>query len=197
VSKFVWLIALLALSCGPSENQPSGSQAPISRSTGERDLEREDALEKGRMLSQRAAETLNARLTGALSKGGAEAAVEFCSEVGIPLLDSLADVHQVRFKRAAIRYRNPLNRADSTEARVMAEYERKLAMQEVLKPELIALNGGRWKFFSPIITAPHCLQCHGKELESGVARRIRNTYPEDLAIGFESGQLRGLWSIEL
>lgn len=149
------------------------------------------------MLSQRAAETLNARLVNALQNGSTKQAVAFCSERGIPLLDSLAEIHQVSFKRAAIKYRNPLNEADSLEESAIAQYERRHSAGEVLHPELIAVENGRWKFFSPILTAPHCLQCHGKEIDPEVSKQIRILYPNDRAIGFETGQLRGIWSLEL
>jgi hypothetical protein len=42
------------------------------------------------------------------------------------------------------------------------------------------------------------MNCHGipeEEIRPGVLRLIRETYPEDEAVGYRSGQLRGLWKI--
>ena len=43
---------------------------------------------------------------------------------------------------------------------------------------------------------PLCLTCHGSELAPGVAEQISELYPEDHAIGFEAGDLRGVFWLE-
>jgi len=149
------------------------------------------------MLSQRAAETLNARLVAALQRGGAEEAVAFCTLQGLPLLDSLEDAHGVRFKRAAVRYRNPENRANAQEEERIIRYEAALAEGRSLEPEVVREPDGSTRFFAPILLAPHCAQCHGKEIEPGLMAAIRARYPEDRATGFDVGQVRGLWSLTL
>lgn len=156
-----------------------------------------DHLEKGRMLSQRAAETLNARLNASLQQGGTEGAVAFCSLKGLPLLDSLEEAHGVHFRRAAVRYRNPENRANAQEAEHIARYEAELAEGRALEPVVVETTGGKTLFFSPIVLAPNCTQCHGKEIEPAVMAQIKARYPEDRATGFDPGQIRGLWSLEL
>ena len=53
-------------------------------------------------------------------------------------------------------------------------------------------------FFSPITTQDLCLKCHGKLGETlAVADYavIKDLYPADDAIGYASGELRGIWSI--
>jgi len=45
-----------------------------------------------------------------------------------------------------------------------------------------------------------CLVCHGtigKEMAAKTNATIKSFYPNDLAIGFQEGDLRGIWSIVL
>jgi hypothetical protein len=59
---------------------------------------------------------------------------------------------------------------------------------------------GMVRFYSAIvITNPLCLNCHGTpglELLPANHAFIRRLYPEDEAIGFRLGDLRGLWRID-
>ena len=52
------------------------------------------------------------------------------------------------------------------------------------------------------ITIPNglCLNCHGepgKEINESTLEKINSLYPEDKAIDFKVGDLRGMWSIEM
>lgn len=64
-------------------------------------------------------------------------------------------------------------------------------------PVTTALPDGRSAYVEPILTQPLCLTCHGKVLAPEVAARIRELYPEDEAVGFEVGDLRGVFWVEL
>ena len=43
---------------------------------------------------------------------------------------------------------------------------------------------------------PLCLSCHGSELAPDIATQITDLYPEDRAVGFEVGDLRGVFWLE-
>jgi len=45
---------------------------------------------------------------------------------------------------------------------------------------------------------PLCEKCHGKigsTLKEADYASIKSLYPEDMAIGYKTGDLRGMWSI--
>ena len=43
---------------------------------------------------------------------------------------------------------------------------------------------------------PLCATCHGESVEPALLARIRERYPEDQAVGFRVGELRGLfWAV--
>jgi hypothetical protein len=44
-------------------------------------------------------------------------------------------------------------------------------------------------------TTSPCLNCHGSALKPEVAAKVKELYPEDQAVGFASGQLRGAFTL--
>lgn len=45
----------------------------------------------------------------------------------------------------------------------------------------------------PIYTAPLCLQCHGSHIASDLKNEISKRYPNDMAIGYKAGDIRGFF----
>jgi hypothetical protein len=51
-------------------------------------------------------------------------------------------------------------------------------------------------YVEPIYLSPLCVTCHGEAVEPALLERIRALYPDDAAVGFRVGELRGLfWAI--
>ena len=53
-------------------------------------------------------------------------------------------------------------------------------------------------FFAPILDKGLCLTCHGIVGETLLPEndeKIKTLYPEDKAVGYSEGDLRGVWSI--
>jgi len=40
-----------------------------------------------------------------------------------------------------------------------------------------------------------CMNCHGQNLTSAVSSRLAELYPEDQAVGYMPGQIRGAFSL--
>lgn len=68
---------------------------------------------------------------------------------------------------------------------------------EQAKPSVTVNMEGKTAFYAPIITNSLCLNCHGRVDEIGVENYsiIKALYPEDKAVDFGVGDLRGIWSI--
>ena len=58
-------------------------------------------------------------------------------------------------------------------------------------------NSKIFRFIKPILTGKVCLTCHGSEIEEGLAFRIKELYPNDRAIGFKLGEIRGAFSVTI
>ena len=58
------------------------------------------------------------------------------------------------------------------------------------------LDEGRAGYVEPILLQPLCVACHGEAIEPGLATRIAELYPQDRAVGFRVGELRGVFWVE-
>jgi len=156
--------------------------------------------EKGQAIVASTFASLSSRLQAAISEGGFQQAVGVCKLAAVPITDSLERVHQVTIKRATNKSRNPDNQANEDEQRVLANYQALLDQKQALEPILQELESGDYQFYAPILTGKLCLNCHGKEhedLSSDLAAYIKTLYPADQAMGYNAGDLRGVWSVTL
>jgi hypothetical protein len=148
---------------------------------------------------QRAREALapfKSALKQALTDGmreGPVAAVETC-HVEAPEIAASHSQQGVRVGRASHRLRNPANAPPDWVKPILDAY---VADASVRAPQTASLDGGRAGYVEPILVQPLCVTCHGTSLAPDVAARIRSLYPEDAATGFEVGDLRGVWWVEL
>lgn len=133
-------------------------------------------------------------LQGALRAGlakGAVGAIGAC-RVEAPALAEAHSSEGVRVGRTSHRLRNPANTAPDWVSPVLHDY---LAGNAV-EPREIQLGEGRAGYVEPTLTQPLCLTCHGAALAPEVASRIQELYPDDQAVGFEAGDLRGVFWVE-
>ena len=131
-------------------------------------------------------------LMQALKKGlaqGPEEAVAACREQA-PGIAARLSTEGVEIGRASHRLRNPANRAPEWVAPLLQAYVDDVSARA---PRTVALAGGRTGYVEPIATKALCLTCHGETLAPALAARIRALYPEDRAVGFREGELRGVF----
>jgi hypothetical protein len=143
--------------------------------------------------------TMSQNLTQAMARGGVANAIPFCNENASTLTSDLSKKHTVKIQRVSHKARNPLNRANPTEAQLITAMQTALAQGQPPKPRLVPQPDGSRIFYAPIlIPADTCLKCHGipgKTLAPSDHDLIRSLYPEDTATGFKLGDLRGLWKL--
>ncbi len=105
-----------------------------------------------------------------------------------------------QIRRPALKARNPANRPTELERGVLLGYlTRSLAGQSLEEMETVRLVEQDGKayvhYMRAIPTLDACLTCHGSDLAPDVAAKIAEVYPEDEAIGFQVGELRGAFSL--
>jgi Protein of unknown function (DUF3365) len=160
--------------------------------------EKEAFIKKGKGIALETFNTLSSELGKAIQEGGVAKAVKTCNIAAYPLVDSLSKVHNTTIRRTSLKIRNPKNKPSHEESKVLNSYEKAFQSREKLKPKVVEVNG-MVSFYAPIIAKPLCLNCHGKvgetlKKEDNVL--IKTLYPQDQAIGYEAGNLRGIWSIQ-
>lgn len=137
-----------------------------------------------------------ASLQQALQAGLAEgpvAAVDAC-RLRAPALAEAASRDGVRVGRASHRLRNPDNGAPDWVEPILARY---LAAAADREPATVPLGEGRAGYVEPIVLGPLCTTCHGDAIAPELAARIASLYPEDRAVGFQTGDLRGVFWVEM
>lgn len=100
----------------------------------------------------------------------------------------------VRVGRTSHRLRNPSNTAPDWAVSILDTYESDATDRE---PVSVPLGDGRFGYVEPIIVQPLCVTCHGKNLAPDLASRISDLYPADRAVGYEVGDLRGVFWAEI
>lgn len=142
-------------------------------------------------------DTLRKSLLHAISSQGIDGAIRFCNENGYSLISTYAD--SVTVRRTALRYRNPGNSPDSLEQVVLDEMTATIKSGGVYDARVIRRpSSGEVHFFKPILLQPMCLNCHGtpgKQIQPATLTSIQNLYPNDRAINFSQGDLRGAWHV--
>jgi hypothetical protein len=121
------------------------------------------------------------------------AAVEFCSKNAMDITNSVAKKHNLNIKRVSKKNRNPINSADENDKKALAQFAENMARSG--KPgEYVVVNG---KYYEPLVTNEMCVVCHGKDanMASETAQKIKQLYPNDKAVGYGVGELRGAISV--
>jgi nitrate reductase cytochrome c-type subunit len=142
---------------------------------------------------------LGKNLREAINSNGAANAVSFCSLKAIHLTDSVALSLNAKIKRVSDKNRNPQNRANKEELNYIENTKLAIAQGKQPKPKLTEFVDKHIGYY-PILTNEMCLQCHGKldtDISPNTFSKIKELYPNDLAIGYETNELRGIWVVEM
>lgn len=189
----VTLAAVLA-SCSSSTETSVAEIVPVFDETA--------YLTVGDSIAMHAQKTLLANVAEAMQSSGAHGAVDFCNERAIPLTDSIAGIHAVSIQRMSDKNRNPGNVfASKGDEKAWEDLKAMMQDESIQEKHLVMEENGNVYYYKPIaLGMPTCLACHGSK-ESDIAAKtlevINTKYPDDKATGYQMGQLRGMWKIQL
>jgi len=135
---------------------------------------------------------LMGELTRALGESPVQA-IEVCRVRAPEISDALAESGP-RVGRTSHRLRNPANAAAQWVEPLLAAY-----MEDPTDraPRTVRIDEATVGYVEPITVQKMCLACHGSEIDPAVEEKIWELYPEDQAIGFRSGDFRGLFWVEV
>jgi len=125
-------------------------------------------------------------------QGGPVVAIGVC-RLRAPEIAARLSVDGVRIGRSSHRLRNPANRTPDWVQPLLDRYRDTPAERD---PLVVPLDDGRYGYVEPIIVQPLCLSCHGASLEPAVIDALATMYPDDRAIGYAVGDLRGVFWVE-
>lgn len=186
---FVSVLALVLAGCSDTRRDPDAAAAgaepapEVQAAVAEIGEEAAQALRAG----------LLGRLTAAIQEGGPEAAIDVCAREALPLTDSIAraGAGDMAVKRTALRLRNPANAPDALELAALQWFEE----HDAERPSyLVQADGNGYRYNAPLRIAAICTNCHGPAdaLSEGVRAALDRQYPDDAAVGYAEGELRGI-----
>jgi hypothetical protein len=111
-----------------------------------------------------------------------------CSTLGQGMTNNYNNVSDVKIRRTALRYRNPINKPDHTDTVVM---ERFLASND-FKKSLVVDMGDNYRIYKALTIKKPCLACHGSNISSDLKTMLKKKYPTDMATEFKLGEFRGV-----
>lgn len=148
-------------------------------------------------------QSLKSVLVKEIQTNGIVSAVSVCSDTAQALTNNIGHEKDVIIKRVSFRNRNPFNKPDEFESNTLKEFEAWFVNGELLpQTEIVSIeteNGRQFiRYIKPIFVQPECLGCHGSENEipDGVKSLLNSKYPEDKAVNFKTGDLRGAISVK-
>ncbi len=144
--------------------------------------------------------SLQGELFAAMKEGGPVKALDVCRVRAPEIAVATAAGTPWKIARTAFKVRNPSNAADAWETAKLEEFRKRLAAGEempALETYEVVESEGRatFRYMKAIGTASPCLACHGAALKPDVAAKVKELYPEDQAVGFATGQLRGAFTL--
>lgn len=145
-------------------------------------------------------QTLKKELQAAMQEGGPVNAVSVCNLTAPAIASTYSARNGWDVGRTSLKLRNPDNAPDAWERSVLEDFEtRKLAGEDPARMEfyeVVRENGvTELRYMKAIPTAGLCLACHGEQVDSITKARLETLYPEDQALGYQAGDIRGAFTI--
>ena len=186
ISALALLISLSLFSCSENKVEVSKQEIAGMRTTA---MEFMKDL-KGVLVSQ-------------IQTNGVLQAVSVCSDTAQVLTNNFGLQKGVYIKRVSFKNRNENNFPDDFERKVLNKFELQHQNKELNTDTEHAevVQEGEFKYvryLKPILVQAECLNCHGGEMDimPEVKQLIANTYPNDRAVGYKVGDLRGAVSLK-
>ncbi len=154
----------------------------------------------GKKISNELLTSLKTELQTALVTGDVENAIGICNIKALKITDSIAANSSIKvdIKRTTDKPRNILNAPDQYEQKALEYYNTivqsgnnfpEYYVQKIENEDKLSYN-----FYKPLIMDNVCLLCHGDEssMNNDLKEHLQKLYPEDKALGYKTGDFRGL-----
>jgi hypothetical protein len=182
------LLALAASCSRPPAQQPATDWQVVAEAqlTPRQQAQRDKALAaKDAMFI-----SLKGRLMEVVGSQGPAAAISVCSQEAPQIAGRISQEHGLAIGRTSFKVRNPKNTPPG--------WATKLVTDRTEKPTYLAHNG-KLACLLPIRLQQQCIVCHGavEAIPPPVKEALDKHYPDDQATGFQDGDLRGWFWVEV
>jgi len=176
--------------------------APLSVSFASDNVQ--DRVKQSKLAVQEFAGQLMSKMKMAMQAGGPVQAIKVCNESAPMSASEISEKHNRKVGRTSLKLRNPANAPDAWEEAVLKKFaERRAAGESPEKMayfEVVEVNGQKnFRFMKAIGMPPlaqmPCLKCHGENIDSNISSKLNELYPNDKAVGYKPGEIRGAFTI--
>ena len=177
----------------------TGAALPIQAQTNEKML-----FDESRAIAILIVNQVRDELVREMERTSPMRAITVCKYSVPEITSNISRQKGMRVTRVALRPRNPsLGEPDVWEQRVLLDFEKRVAKGEkadVLEyHEIVSEPSGQFfRYMKSIAVSQPCLLCHGpaEQLSEGVRAQLRQEYPNDRAVEYRLGQVRGAVSVK-
>jgi len=193
----VLVISALFIGCGEAPSNVDPAETETSEMSWHRVMEdqltpvQKQQLSRAIAAQQELAQTMMGELKAELEGGSPAGAVVVCRDLAPMIADQISTEHGLVIGRTSHRLRNPGNTAPEWVSTVVRE--------DFDVQATFAGPSGELGVTLPIRMATSCLRCHGPadSLDDEVMLALTRSYPEDQAVDFGEGDLRGWFWVEV
>jgi len=182
------LTPLLFTACGErAETEDTWTPIPIAElDAGAKAQYARAESAKGEMFGE-----LMTALMGAIGESGPAGAIGVCNEKAPGIAASVSERLELKIGRTSWKLRNSGNTAPA--------WSETLLNDRPAEPCATVSSAGHLGVTLPIQVSAPCLTCHGakESLAPDVRDAIASRYPDDQATGFQNGDLRGWFWVEV
>ena len=159
--------------------------------------QQEQLQQEARALVQQFVGQLKPQLQQALQEGGPTRAIAVCATAAPTIADSLSDSSGWQVRRVSLQQRNASRAVpDKWERAVLQQFDTSAAAGEnPMDLHVGELQGTRYRYMQAQGVEAICLTCHGQNLSQPVIDALQQYYPDDMATGYQLGQVRGAISL--
>jgi hypothetical protein len=185
----------------------SAAALAVGAAVGARQSEPADPAAAKALADARAAaaglgQELRSLLVNEMERGGPAAAVAACAKGAQARTADYRDRKHVDIRRTSLRHRSPANAPDAWERAGLEAFATMPAAERgsAERWEVVRENGREsLRYLKAVVTAPMCLACHGApaSIPPPVRRALDEAYPDDVATGFATGDVRGAISVRV
>ncbi len=187
---FVFPLILLFIGCGTSDKTESiKTDTPIvANQTVMQNAS--SALISGFMSN------LKAELMKGVKEGGFANAINIC-QLKAPKITDNFSTQGWSIKCVTVKPRNIHNQADEHEQQILALFADSIKKLKFFDEWKDVENNKDYYYYKPIYIGKLCLKCHGDEtkLDDKAVAALKEKYPEDNAINYNDGDLRGMFVV--
>ncbi|MDF1823512.1 MAG: DUF3365 domain-containing protein [Verrucomicrobiales bacterium] len=173
----------------------SGSLPVLSES------KRKECMERGEEASSALMLNLGKQLKASMAGGDLMAAIAVCQSAAQPITSATGETFQgLSVSRTSLRVRNSdANRPDATDREILTQWARLSAQSQDIEPGIVQVSGTTVRYYRPVFVQEACLKCHGpvEFIEKDVRDFLAEAYPDDEATGYEEGDLRGAFRVDI